>query len=136
MEARSRRIFVKGLNKIFRMYSVDFEYAVLDHASADDNWGDDNTSPLQFKAAREPLIAIGTSARSYITNKLIKLPGGVTESFAFEWISKIDVPNETVVKYGDRMLQVVRKSPLDDLAGVYIYLLRGRGDHDVPIENL
>lgn len=129
MDAKAKRAFKKGINQIFRKFSVSFQYAEPVQSTEDDEWGDDSelTQP-DWQEVYEPLIAVGNSAQSSIANQLVQLPGGQANTYAYEWLSKLGLPTTTAVKYHDQQLEIVKVGPYDEQVGCYIYFLQGRSD--------
>lgn len=129
MDAKAKRAFKKGINQIFRKFSVSFQYAEPTQSTEDDEWGDDSklTQP-NWQNVYEPLIAVGNSAQSSIANQLVQLPGGQANTYAYEWLSKLDLPTTTAIKYHDQQLEIVKVGPYDEQVGCYIYFLQGRSD--------
>jgi len=127
MSAKSKRIMSREINKIFRLFSVDFEYALpSQETDVDDQWGDETKTidDLKWLKVREPLISVSNSA-----NTLVKLPGGDAASYSWEWLSRMQVPDRTIVSYHKQQFSVVHYGDVADIAGVYLYFLQGRSDH-------
>ncbi|GAK47711.1 hypothetical protein LOSG293_110270 [Secundilactobacillus oryzae JCM 18671] len=131
MPAKVQRLMSRNINKIFRLMSVDFEYAIPT-TTADDHWGDQSKEPLEWQSIREPIISVGNSAST-----LVKLPGGDASSYSWEWLSHLEVPEKTVVRYRGQQFSVTRYGDSQDIVGAYLYFLQGRSDHiDVQRKNL
>ncbi|WP_268914028.1 hypothetical protein [Lentilactobacillus sp. SPB1-3] len=132
MDAKAKRIFIREINQIFRMFSVSFQYALPTKSIQDDEWGDDSQSEQpEWQDVYEPLIAVGNSAQANIANQVVQLPGGQTDTYAYEWLSKLDLPTTTKVMYHEQELEIIKIGPYQDQTGIFIYFLRGRGDKHV-----
>lgn len=127
-------------NKLFRLYAVDFQYAVYhesdDKKSDDSDFGDigdadSNDNYDDWQSTRDLLTPTGSSASSSLGNQLQALSGATAESFDYEWISKKDVPLKTKIKYKDKTLKVKKKSDYDDIVGLFLYQLSDRSDDNV-----
>lgn len=132
MDAKAKRLFTRALNKFFREASVDFEYALPGTKTEDPDWGDDTQSPLQWQKAHEPLTAAGNSINAFVANQIVQLPGGQAETYAFEWISRMDLPQKTAVRYRGQELEIERRSDNLEVVGAFLYFLKGRSDHHLP----
>lgn len=129
MDAKAKRLFTRALNKFFREASVDFEYALPSTSTEDPDWGDDTQSALQWQPIREPLIAAGTSINSYVANQIIQLPGGQANTYAAEWVSRLDLPDKTAVRYRGQEFEIQRRLDDYEFVGAFLYFLQGRSDH-------
>lgn len=128
MDAKAKRILSRGLNKIFRLYSVSFQYALSPETTTDDDYGDDIPGEPTWVDNYEPLIAVGNSATAQVGNAVQQLAGGDAETYAFEWLSRKDLPVKTRIKYHDQDLEIDKIGPYLDQVGANLYFLQGRSD--------
>lgn len=63
------------------------------------------------------------------TIQLLLAAGGNVETYAYQWFSANKYPNKTVVHYQGMTLVVNKIDPYED-AGLYIYYLNDRSDHN------
>ncbi|GAT90054.1 hypothetical protein [Apilactobacillus kunkeei] len=134
MDAVAKRTFNTALNRLYRIFKVELAYKTTQEveSSSDDGFGDigNNYVESDWVTVCEPIIPTGTSASSSLGNTLNMLSGGSVEDYSYEWISKIDLPLKTRVKYKDKQLSIAKKSDYSDIAGFFVYQLQDRSDHN------
>ncbi|TPR12226.1 hypothetical protein [Apilactobacillus timberlakei] len=138
-----KRRSITAYNKLVRLYGVELEYAIYHESSnsnqsSDDGFGDigdadSNTNNYDDwqKSSNELFGPTGASASSSLGNQLAMLSGSSVESYDYEWISKLDVPLKTKVRYKDKIIKVKKKADYDDMVGFFVYQLTDRSDDNV-----
>lgn len=135
MDSRSKRLMQTALNKAFRLFSVDFEYSsylgISDTNNSDDGFGSSSTSEDMYgnwETVHELLSPVGGSANSTLANQLQMLSGGNAERYTYEWISKIDVPLKSKIRYKGKVLHITKKTDYSEMVGFFVYLIKDRSD--------
>lgn len=129
MDAKSRRIFIKQMNMILRLFSIEFVYQIPNSSSNSKvpDFIPKKDNDQEFVKVHEPLLPIGTATQS-IGNQAQMLPGGMVENYSHEWVSRLDLPIKTKVKYKNKNLYINKRADYQDVAGIFIYYLSGRSD--------
>jgi hypothetical protein len=125
------RKLLHAIKKIFPEISVDFQVELSVTPDTNNVVGsffgddDDNSPQSNLTDVTEPLLPADGN-----TMQLLLTAGGNVETFAYQWFSTGQYPEKTIVHYHNRNLVVNRIDDYFDLAGIYIYYLNDRSDHN------